>query len=117
MALAQIHEIRSRRLVQKSERVGIHLLKLLRELAAKTVGLTATARGVGLLAGVELRHSDGTPATGTSIRLVKDMLKKGFIVLPEGEHSNIISFTPPLTISPRQLSSALSVFQDLLQHQ
>jgi 4-aminobutyrate aminotransferase-like enzyme len=117
MALAQIHEIRSRRLVQKSERLGIHLLKLLRELTTKTVGLTATARGVGLLAGVELRHSNGTPATETSVRLIKDMLKKGFIVLPEGEHSNIISFTPPLTISSRQLSAAASSLQDLLRHQ
>ena len=117
MALAQIQEIRSRRLVQRSQSVGRHLLKLLRQLTTDDANLEVTARGVGLLAGVEFRHSNGTPATGTSVRLMKDMLKNGFIVLPEGEHSNIISFTPPLTISPQQLSSALSVFQDLLRHQ
>jgi 4-aminobutyrate aminotransferase-like enzyme len=117
MALAQIQEIRSRRLVQRSQSVGRHLLKLLRQLTTDDANLAVTARGEGLLAGVEFRHSNGTPATGTSVRLMKDMLKNGFIVLPEGEHSNIISFTPPLTISPQQLSSALSVFQDLLRHQ
>jgi 4-aminobutyrate aminotransferase-like enzyme len=117
MALAQIHEIRSRRLVQKSERLGRHLLDLLRELTTKNADLCVFARGVGLLAGVEFRHSNGTPATESSVRLMKAMLKQGFIVLPEGENSNIVSFTPPLTISPRQLSSALSVFQDLLFHQ
>jgi len=114
MALAQINELRKRRLVGRSERLGTYLLKLLQELTTVKPDLRMTARGLGLLAGVELRHSNGTPATQISVRLMKEMLQKGFIVLPEGEHSNLISFTPPLTISPRQLSAAISVFQELL---
>ena len=38
--------------------------------------------------------------------MVKAMLKRGFVLLPEGEHSNVIGFTPPLTISPNQLRAS-----------
>ncbi len=115
MALAQIREIRRQGLVARSKRLGTYLLKLLQELTTVNPDLRVTTRGLGLLAGVEFRHSNGTPATEISVRLMKAMLQKCFIVLPEGEHSNIISFTPPLTISPRQLSSAIAAFQDLLR--
>jgi 4-aminobutyrate aminotransferase-like enzyme len=51
------------------------------------------------MAGVELREPDGTPATAAALAAVKGLLHRGFIVLPEGEHGNVISFTPPLTIT------------------
>ena len=51
------------------------------------------------MAGLELLNPDGTPATAESVRVIKAMLHRGYILLPEGEHGNIISFTPPLTIS------------------
>jgi 4-aminobutyrate aminotransferase-like enzyme len=31
------------------------------------------------------------------------MLRRGFILLPEGKHGNVIGFTPPLTITKTQL--------------
>ena len=34
------------------------------------------------------------------------MLHRGFILLPEGEDANVISFTPPLTISEAQIKAA-----------
>jgi 4-aminobutyrate aminotransferase-like enzyme len=34
--------------------------------------------------------------------------------LPEGEHSNVIGFTPPLTISPSQLQAAVKALGELL---
>ena len=40
---------------------------------------------------------------GRALHAVKAMLQRGFILLPEGEHGNVISFTPPLTISRAQL--------------
>jgi 4-aminobutyrate aminotransferase-like enzyme len=42
------------------------------------------------------------------------MLQRGFILLPEGEHSNVIGFTPPLTISPNQLKTTVNALQELL---
>ena len=56
------------------------------------------------MAGLELRHQDGSPATEEALTVVKCMLHRGFILLPEGEHANVISFTPPLTITATQLA-------------
>jgi 4-aminobutyrate aminotransferase-like enzyme len=111
MALAQIAEIKRLKLVERSENLGQVLVSELTQIVQKRTDLRLLARGIGLLAGVELRTQDGTPATGLSIALIKQMLRSGFILLPEGEHSNIISFTPPLTISERQLRSTTSAFR------
>lgn len=98
MALAQIAELRSRRLPDRAARLGRLLLDLL---AAELRGLprVAAVRGVGLMIGVELREPDGAPATAAALGAVKGLLRRGFIVLPEGEHGNVISFTPPLTVT------------------
>ena len=66
------------------------------------------------MAGVELRHADGSPATVEALRVIKKMLHRGFILLPEGEHGNIISFTPPLTINEAQLGSTLKALAEVL---
>jgi 4-aminobutyrate aminotransferase-like enzyme len=66
------------------------------------------------MAGLELRRTDGSPATEEALRVVKTMLHRGFILLPEGEHGNVISFTPPLTISEAQLTKTVSVLKQVL---
>ena len=67
------------------------------------------------MAGVELKSLDGTPAATMAIAAVKELLHKGFIFLPEGEHGSVISFTPPLTITKAQLSKAVTALEDVLQ--
>ena len=106
MALAQIEEIEKRKLVGRSAAVGEALLKLLPKKIAGS-DLLIEARGLGLLACIELRKKDSTPATETTLAAIKAMLVRGFILLPEGEHANVISFTPPLTITDRQLADAV----------
>jgi 4-aminobutyrate aminotransferase-like enzyme len=106
MALAQIDEIRRHQLCQRSAKLGSHLLKLLQsEISHPTIHITL--RGSGLMIGLELRQPDSAPATELAGHVVTEMLHRGFILLPEGEHGNVISFTPPLTISDAQLSSAV----------
>jgi 4-aminobutyrate aminotransferase-like enzyme len=41
-------------------------------------------------------------------------LHRGYIFLPEGEHANVISFTPPLTISRGQLARAVAALAGVL---
>jgi 4-aminobutyrate aminotransferase-like enzyme len=114
MALAQLQEIRVRKLVQHSLDLGKLLLSALSHLAPRTSQLRFRSRGLGLLAGLELRLSDGSPATEIALKAVKALLKRGFILLPEGEHANIIGFTPPLTISARQLLAVVSALGEEL---
>jgi len=114
MALAQIEEIVRLKLVQRAARTGAFLRQALSTLAAQGSALRLVARGAGLLAGLEVRHPDGSPAAGVGLRIVKAMLRRGFILLPEGEHSNVIGFTPPLTISEADLKRTLSALAEEL---
>jgi len=114
MALAQIQEIRDGNLVQRSADLGHLLLASLRALASNASSLVLAARGLGLLAGLELRSRDGSPATAEALGAIKTLLRRGFILLPEGEYSNVISFTPPLTISENQLRTAVKVLGEAL---
>jgi len=113
MALAQINEIRRLKLVERSARNGELLLNALAGIRASRV--TVHFRGLGLMAGLDLRKPDGSPATEESLRVIKTMLQCGFILLPEGEHANIISFTPPLTISEAGLKRAVATLAEVLK--
>ncbi len=112
MALANIDELRRADLVKASARKGKVLLALLRKL--RSSGFDLSIRGTGLIAGVELRTRTGAPATEESLRIIKSLLHRGFIFLPEGEYSNVISFTPPLTITEAQLRSSVAALQEAL---
>jgi 4-aminobutyrate aminotransferase-like enzyme len=114
MALAQIKELKARKLVPRSAELGKLLLASLSTLNPQPSTLSLAPRGLGLLAGLELSLPNGSPVTEAALKLVKAMLRRGFILLPEGEHSNVIGFTPPLTISPSQLRAAVNALGELL---
>jgi len=114
MALAQIREIESKGLIQRSARLGLYLRESLAALNSLFTIITLSARGSGLMVGAELRLRDGSPATALALRAIKQVLRRGYILLPEGDQSNVISFTPPLTISERQLRAAVLVLADVL---
>jgi len=114
MALAQLREIRARKLVQRSAALGRHLLAALSTLAAQRSAHDLAPRGLGLLAGVEVRAKDGSPARAAVLQAVKALLRRGFLFLPEGEHSSVLSLTPPLTISAGQLQAAVKALGAVL---
>ncbi len=115
MALAQIAELRRRRLIQRAARLGRVLQQELARLPATLNGLRVAARGRGLMAGLELTRADGAPATDACLRAVKDLLHRGFILLPEGAHSHVIGLTPPLTVSERDLRRAVAALGQTLR--
>jgi 4-aminobutyrate aminotransferase-like enzyme len=114
MALAQIAEIERLGLVERSANLGETLLTQLTNLQPATCNLQRTSRGLGLMAGLELRRADNAPATAETITAMKRLLQRGYIVLPEGEHSNVISFTPPLTITEAQLAETVKALEEVL---
>jgi 4-aminobutyrate aminotransferase-like enzyme len=114
MALAQIAEIEKLKLSQRAAELGEFLLA---ELQAKipTGKFQIAVRGQGLMAGVELHRLDGSPATAETFAAVKNLLQRGYIFLPEGEYGNVISFTPPLTITKPQLAKAVGALAEVLK--
>ncbi len=115
MALAQIKEIRRLNLCRHSRDLGDFLLARLNEI--KNLKFKSSARGLGLMAGVELNLPNGKPATAAALKAITKMLHRGYILLPEGEHGNIISFTPPLTISKAQLANTVKTLHEILFHE
>ncbi len=115
MALAQIAEIKRLKLCERSARLGHSLLRKLSILHPPS-SILALPRGFGLMAGLELRNTDGSPATTESLRVIKAMLHRGYILLPEGERGNVISLTPPLTVTEAQLSRVVAELQKVLNH-
>ncbi len=113
MALAQILEIRRLKLCERSARLGRLLLAELQSAVGHRPSVVSV-RGLGLMAGLELRCADGSPATAESLRSIKAMLQRGYLLLPEGKHANIISFTPPLTISESQLRRTVAALAEVL---
>jgi 4-aminobutyrate aminotransferase-like enzyme len=106
MALAQIAEVRAKGLVARSACLGGFLLRALSGLSLPS-RYVLLPRGRGLMAGLEVREAGGAPATRLVMKVIKTMLAQGFILLPEGEHSNVIAFTPPLCITKAQLTRAV----------
>ncbi len=113
MALAQIAEIERLKLATRAADLGKILLAALEKIEPAG-GIKCSARGLGLLAGLELTLPNGQPATDVSLQAIKSLLQQGYIFLPEGEHANVISFTPPLTISAPQLARAVNALADIL---
>jgi 4-aminobutyrate aminotransferase-like enzyme len=115
MALAQIREIERLNLCKRSAKLGKFLLGALASLRIPRPALRTSVRGLGLMAGVELRLPDGKPATEAAMQVIKKMLRRGFILLPEGEYANVISFTPPLTITKAQLQQTVKALAEVLK--
>jgi 4-aminobutyrate aminotransferase-like enzyme len=114
MALAQIAEISRLKLCERSAKLGEILLAELGNIQHSTFNIQLAPRALGLMAAVELRRADGSPATTEALAAIKSLLHRGFILLPEGEHGNVISFTPPLTISEAQLTEAVKALKKVL---
>ncbi|HVU26502.1 MAG TPA: aspartate aminotransferase family protein [Verrucomicrobiae bacterium] len=112
MALAQISEIEKLNLCECSAELGEFLLEELPKVQSPKSKVEA--RGLGLLAGIELRLSDGKPATQIAFAVIKKLLQRDYIFLPEGEHGNVISFSPPLTITKTQLAKAVNELKNIL---
>lgn len=114
MALAQIEELRTRRLPQRASRLANTLRRGLTQAAAAPRTLRASVRVVGLFAGLALRHPDGSPAGAEAVEIVQRLLRRGFVFLPEGKFGEVISLTPPLVIQERELIASTRALREEL---
>ena len=117
MALAQIAEIKKLKLPERSAELGKFLLAELSSIKNLKLKINNSARGLGLMVGVELVLPNGKPAMEIALDAIKKLLQRGYIFLPEGEHANVISFTPPLTISKAQLTKAVTDLKVVLANE
>lgn len=110
MALANLAEIEKHKLPLTAARMEKLLLKELNAFTAPST-YRLSARGKGLMMGLEINRRDGSPATDECLRIMKRMLKRGYIILPAGDDGNVIGIIPPLTITEKQLRQACHALQ------
>jgi 4-aminobutyrate aminotransferase-like enzyme len=103
MALAQVRELKEKKLITQARRRGKQLEKLCQRFPIRGARFV----GKGLMAGLAFDESKGPRV----FAVVKDMLQRGYILLPAGEHGNVIALTPALTITEKQLERTLRALQ------
>jgi 4-aminobutyrate aminotransferase-like enzyme len=106
MALAQLSELRRLALPQRAARLEKVLESGLKSLQAQFPDRVSRVSVIGLMGGIAWRCADGGPDTELSVWLMQEALRRGIILLPEGEHSEVTGITPPLTITETELKRA-----------
>ena len=105
-ALASIRVIAGEGLVERSATEGEHLLNRLRARLGDHPRV-GEIRGLGLMIGIELvrDHESREPDSALAANVVVAALRRGYLLLSGGVHSNVLSLSPPLNI-PRELLDA-----------
>jgi len=106
MALAQLKELKEKKLITQARRLGKKFKKMFNRIAIPG----ARYLGRGLMAGMAFDETEGPRVMAA----VKEMLRRGYILLPSGEHGNVITFSPPLTITEKQLERTLVTLQKVM---
>lgn len=113
-AAASLHEVHRRDLPRRAAEMGDAWRAELDEVAARHP-IVREVRGRGLMLGIELADPEsGEPATERAGEIVREALRRGWILLSDGPAANVLALTPPLTIDPRLLTRATAMLDDLL---
>jgi len=107
-ALAVIDCLESEGLIERAASLGRSAVGRLKELQSR-FPLISSVRGLGLLMGVELRK-EGRPAVDEADRIMYECLKRGLSF--KTTMGNILTLTPPLTISDAEMELALTILED-----
>jgi 4-aminobutyrate aminotransferase-like enzyme len=114
MALASLKELEMRKLAARSAALG----KWWKDELAYALGAdprVAEIRGLGLMIGVEIVTDINSLAPHSALAglVVTEALRRGLIVLAGGVHRNVITLTPPLTITKQELAIATAILKDI----
>jgi len=63
------------------------------------------------MVGVEIAGPDQARSGAIADAIVRLALERGVILLAEGEHGDVLAFTPPLVISDHDLRHALQIVE------
>ena len=104
-ALATLDVIESENLLERSRKLGNEAVEKLRELQQQ-YDAVIDVRGLGLAMGVELNHPNDTE------RVLYDCLANGLSF--KVSDGTVLTLTPPLTITDKQMSEAIAILDTAL---
>ncbi len=113
-ALAAIEYIEQEKLIENAENIGNYALQRLGRMMER-YEIIGAVRGLGLLMGMELVKNRETkePATEAAEQMMYGALSKGLSF--KVTMGNIITLTPPLTISRQEMDQALDILDKCLR--
>jgi 4-aminobutyrate aminotransferase len=106
-ALATLQCIEDEKLLDQARQLGGHALRRLQDMRQRRE-LIHAVRGLGLHLGVELRH-DGQPADKAE-QILYGSLERGLSF--KVSDGNVLTLSPPLTITQEQLDQALDILDE-----
>ena len=114
-AIASLGEIRRYGLVERSASEGESWIRQLLETLGRH-GAVGDVRGRGLMIGIDLVQDRSTrePDSILAGHVVTETLRRGWIVLPGGPAGNVISLSPPLTLSRELMRAATSMLDEVI---
>jgi len=107
-ALAVVELFETGGLLGRGQALGEHMGATLTALTQRRSEVFSGVRGRGAMRGLELRDPSRT------FPLCRALLERGFLVLPAGLEGEVISFTPPLTLTLTQWDGAVSALEGAL---
>ena len=117
MACAALDQIVEQNLPARAAHLGPILLDELRKRLADRPGCpVGDIRGRGLMVGIELvkDRQSRQPAPELAVAAMKGCLRRGLLVLAGGIDGNVLSLTPPLTVTAGQLATAAEILAEAL---
>jgi len=114
-AVASLGEIRKRGLVERSAEEGERWIAELREELERHPSV-GEVRGRGLMIGIDLVTHRGTRAPDPELagHVITESLRRGWIVLAGGSSCNVISLSPPLTLSRDLMRAATKMLDEVI---
>ena len=120
---AVLRYIQANGLVERSRRMGTHLLEKLA--ALETLDIVGDIRGMGLFAGIELVRDKASRAwfgrdLKVNIQVANEAFKRGLITYPgnggvDGIHGDHILLAPPFTITADQIDEMVDILQKAIK--
>jgi 4-aminobutyrate aminotransferase/(S)-3-amino-2-methylpropionate transaminase len=106
-ALATLDALRLRQLPARAREVGARWLEALRAALAGCPGVVEV-RGAGLMIGIELESA------ALGLKVMREMLAEGYLVLTGGRAGEVLTLTPALTTPEHLLSAATQALARVL---
>jgi len=113
-ALAVLDVVERLGVPERAKVLGSQLLSELQD-SLRESERVLEVRGCGLMIGIELVRADGSPWKGGAVRVAETALGQGLILLPAGEHRNVVELTPSVFLTEDQAAHSLAVLSSIIQ--
>ena len=112
-ARASIEVILEEGLTENAARRGAQLMDLLRRVQEE-IGFVGEVRGRGLMVGLELSGTDGSPDVEITRAVQQACLTRHMLIATCGPYGNIFRWAPPLVVNEAQIEEGVSIFREAL---